>query len=148
MPKSQTSRQNQIVIRHGEKSTPVTPPPPPVQKTPVTSQHKGINVTDRAKNILITPKTEWAVIEKEQYSNQVILSSYILPMLLIGAVATFIGQGLIGTNTGFGSTAKGHYGFRFCLNVNVCRPTVVLDVAVCSSNRCALVHHLEQKRTG
>src|SRR4030095_7958605 len=30
-----------------------------------------------------------------------------LPMLLIGAVATFIGQGLIGVNTGFGgSTAN------------------------------------------
>ena len=71
-----------------------------------------MNVVDRAKNILITPKTEWAVIEKEQISNSTILMSYVLPMLLIGAVATFIGQGLIGTNTGFGgSTANVTAGF-------------------------------------
>lgn len=78
-------------------------PPPPVQ-SPVVSQRKGINVIDRAKNILITPKTEWAVIEKETYSNPIILSSYVLPMLLIGAVATFIGRGLIGVRVGFGQS--------------------------------------------
>ena len=78
-----------------------TTPPPPLPP-----QRKGINVVDRAKNILITPKPEWSVIEKEQYSNSIILTSYVLPMLLIGAVATFIGQGLIGVNTGFGSTAN------------------------------------------
>lgn len=55
---------------------------------------------------MITPKTEWGVIRKETYSNSLILTAYILPMLLIGAVATFIGQGLIGVNTGFGSTAN------------------------------------------
>src|SRR4029078_3375942 len=77
-----------------------TPPPPP---TTSTTQRKGINVVDRAKNILITPKSEWSVIEKEQFGNAVILTSYVIPILLIGAVATFIGQGLIGINTGFGS---------------------------------------------
>ncbi len=64
-----------------------------------------MNVVDRAKNILITPKTEWAVIEKETITNTTILTSYVLPMLLIGAVATFIGQGLIGVNTGFGGSS-------------------------------------------
>ena len=94
-----------------EQKAPPTPPPLPVQSS-VVSQRKGINVIDRAKNILITPKTEWAVIEKETYSNPIILSSYVLPMLLIGAVATFIGQGLIGVSTGFGgSTANITSGF-------------------------------------
>lgn len=82
------------------QSKPPVPPPPPAQR-------KGINVVDRAKNILITPNTEWGVIQKETYSNTFILTSYVLPMLLIGAVATFIGQGLIGVNIGFGgSTAN------------------------------------------
>jgi hypothetical protein len=76
--------------------------PPPAQNVPVKPAQKGINVVDRAKNILITPKTEWAVIEKETYSNNIILTSYVLPMLLIGAVATFIGQGLIGVDNGLG----------------------------------------------
>jgi len=81
------------------------PPPPPVQNTATPSQNRGINVIDRAKNILITPKTEWSVIENEKFSNPVILTSYILPMLLIGAVATFIGQGLIGVNMGLGGSS-------------------------------------------
>jgi hypothetical protein len=84
----------------------------PAQPTvPAAPPRKGINVTDRAKNILITPKTEWMVIEKETFSNTTILTSYVLPMLLIGAVATFIGQGLIGVNTGFGSSANITNGF-------------------------------------
>ncbi len=79
----------------------------PSQPASTPSVRKGINVVDRAKNILITPKTEWAVIEKESYSNNTILTSYVLPMLLIGAVAIFIGQGLIGVRVGFGqSTAS------------------------------------------
>ena len=71
--------------------------------TPPTGR-KGINVIDRAKNILITPKSEWSVVEKEQYNNTTIFMSYVLPMLLIGGVATFIGQGLIGVRVGFGQS--------------------------------------------
>jgi hypothetical protein len=84
------------------------PPPPPVQKTHTSSQNKGINVIDRAKNILITPKNEWLVVDKEQTSVSTILTSYVLPMLSIGALATFIGQGLIGQSLGAfgGSTAS------------------------------------------
>lgn len=67
-----------------------------------------MNVIDRAKNILITPKNEWGVIDKEETSVSTILTSYVLPMLSVGAVATFIGQGLIGKSLGpwGGSTAS------------------------------------------
>jgi len=89
-----------------QQTTP--PPPPPAQNTLHPSQSKGINVIDRAKNILITPKNEWLTVDKEQMSVSTILTSYILPMLSIGMVATFIGQGLIGRNLGpfGGSTAS------------------------------------------
>lgn len=81
------------------------PPVPPTFPQPVS--HKGINVVDRAKNILITPKSEWAVVDREPFSIGTILTSYILPMLIIGVVATFIGQGLIGRSVGiYGSTAS------------------------------------------
>lgn len=62
-----------------------------------------MNIVDRAKNILFTPKTEWLVVDKEQTNSTILLTSYILPMLAIGAMATFIGQGLIGENVGFGA---------------------------------------------
>src|SRR6188474_73579 len=84
----------------------------PTASTPAPSAKKGISITDRAKNILITPKAEWEVIEKETIPVQMIVGTYILPMLLIGAVATFIGQGLIGVNNGFGgNTANVTAGF-------------------------------------
>lgn len=80
--------------------------------TPASSQSSkqggGNKVIDRAKNILITPKNEWPLVDKEQTKPSVILTSYILPMLSIGAIATFIGQGLIGRSTGYygGNTAS------------------------------------------
>lgn len=84
----------------------------PKQSTPASSQSSkqsgGNKVIDRAKNILITPKNEWLLVDKEQTKPSVILTSYILPMLSIGAIATFIGQGLIGRNLGYygGNTAS------------------------------------------
>lgn len=66
-----------------------------------------MNVIERAKNILISPNTEWPVVDKEPANVAAILTSYVLPMLSIGVVATFIGLGLIGQNLPFGgSTAS------------------------------------------
>jgi Yip1 domain len=83
---------------------PAVPPPPPPP-----ASHKGINVVERAKNILLTPKNEWAIVDKETYSVGTIAASYILPMLAIGVLATFIGTGLIGVN-GFTSIKLGLIG--------------------------------------
>ncbi|MBS1631573.1 MAG: YIP1 family protein [Bacteroidetes bacterium] len=73
-----------------------TPPIPPVPPTPSTQSHKP-TIVDRARNILITPKDEWQVIDKEPANIGMILGTYVLPMCAIGGLATFIGQGLIGT---------------------------------------------------
>ena len=37
-----------------------------------------MNLVDRAKNILITPKTEWEVIKNESSSVQQIITGYVL----------------------------------------------------------------------
>ncbi len=82
----------------------------PLQPQPAAkpAASKGINVIERAKNILVTPKQEWTVVEKEETSVSTILTSYVLPMMVIGGLATFIGQGLIGKSLGpfGGSTAS------------------------------------------
>jgi hypothetical protein len=57
-----------------------------------------MNLIQRAKNILMTPKTEWEVINTETATPMSLLTSYVIPMSLIGAVAAFIGYGLIGIN--------------------------------------------------
>jgi hypothetical protein len=75
-----------------QQSVPPPPPPPPAPA----ATRSGINLVDRAKNILITPKTEWAVVDREPANVPAVLLSYVLPMLLIGAFATFLGFGLIG----------------------------------------------------
>lgn len=77
-----------------QQTTP--PPPPPVQNASISSQNRGVNIIDRAKNILITPKPEWDIIDKEHTNNFTIFTTYILPFLLIGAFASFIGFGFVG----------------------------------------------------
>lgn len=55
-----------------------------------------MNLITRVKNILVTPKTEWDVIAAEQGTVSSVLTTYVLPLSLIGAAATLIGWGLIG----------------------------------------------------
>ena len=63
-----------------------------------------MNLVDRAKNILITPKTEWEVIKNEQTSTTDLFTKYVLILALIPVIATFIGHSLIGVSLGpFGS---------------------------------------------
>jgi hypothetical protein len=56
-----------------------------------------MNLVDRAKNIIISPKTEWDVVAGEEPNVQQIMISYVLPLALIPAIAIIIGWGLIGT---------------------------------------------------
>ena len=70
-----------------------------------------MNIIERVKNILVSPKKEWDVIATEQQSLSSVLTTYVLPLALLGATATLLGWGLIGKsyNLGFfGSyTVKG-----------------------------------------
>lgn len=61
-----------------------------------------MNLVDRAKNIIITPKTEWAVIASEEPNANAIYTGYVLPFLVIDAIAAFIGHAFI--------WGAGHYG--------------------------------------
>ena len=61
-----------------------------------------MNLIDRVKNIIITPKTEWDVIDKETPDTQKILIGYVVPLVAIGAIASFIGWGLIGKSYSYG----------------------------------------------
>lgn len=52
----------------------------------------------RAKNILMTPKTGWDLISEENSGHVKLLTGYLIPLALIPAIAGFIGYGLIGYN--------------------------------------------------
>ncbi|MBP1646597.1 MAG: hypothetical protein H6Q30_42 [Bacteroidetes bacterium] len=55
-----------------------------------------MNIVERAKKIVMTPKTEWPVISSETPVIGEIMLNYVLPLALIPAVAQVIGYGLVG----------------------------------------------------
>jgi Yip1 domain len=55
-----------------------------------------MNIAERAKRIILTPKTEWPVIAAEEPNIRQIVTEYVLPLALIPAIASIIGLGLIG----------------------------------------------------
>jgi len=55
-----------------------------------------MNLVDRAKNIITTPKAEWQAVAAEEPNTQQIFVGYVLPLALIPTVANIIGWGLIG----------------------------------------------------
>lgn len=77
-----------------------------------------MSLIERVKNIIVTPKTEWDKIATEEQSMSSVITSYVLPLTLVGAVAVFIGYGLIGVDTGFlGYRIKGmNWGLYMAIN--------------------------------
>ena len=70
---------------------PTTPPPSGMPGTPV-------SLVDRAKNIIVSPKTEWPRIDAEPATIGGIYTSYVVILAAIGPIAMLIGQQLIGVN--------------------------------------------------
>ena len=55
-----------------------------------------MNLVQRAKNIILTPKAEWAVIDNEQHTVQGLYTQYVMILAAIGPVAAFIGYSIVG----------------------------------------------------
>lgn len=53
-------------------------------------------IVERAKNILLTPKTEWLTIDGENDDHKKVFMSYLLILALIPTICSFVGYGLIG----------------------------------------------------
>ncbi len=56
-----------------------------------------MNLLDRAKNIIVAPKSEWAAILAEEPNTSQIMTGYVLPLALIPAIADIIGWGVFGS---------------------------------------------------
>jgi hypothetical protein len=57
-----------------------------------------MSLTARAKHIIITPSAEWRSIGEERSTAKSLLFSYVIPLALIPAFASFIGYGFVGAN--------------------------------------------------
>jgi hypothetical protein len=61
---------------------------------------------DRIKNIILTPKTEWPVIEAEPTSIAQLYNGYVTPMAAFAAVMSFVRLSVIGVSLPFGGTLR------------------------------------------
>jgi len=52
-----------------------------------------MNIIERARQIILKPKDEWTVIDQENTSIQELITTYLIPLALIPAVASLIGYG-------------------------------------------------------
>ena len=60
-----------------------------------------MKLVERAKNILIQPKSEWGVIAAEPTSAPELYKGYIMPLAAIGPLASIIGLSLVGISLPF-----------------------------------------------
>jgi hypothetical protein len=61
-----------------------------------------MNLVERVKHILLTPRPEWEVIDAEPATMAGLYTGYIMPLAAIGPICQFIGYSLIGFRLPFG----------------------------------------------
>lgn len=61
-----------------------------------------MNLVERAKHILLTPRPEWEVIDGETTTTAALYTGYIIPLAAIGPIARVIGYSLLGVQFGVG----------------------------------------------
>lgn len=55
-----------------------------------------MELINRAKDIMFSPKIKWGVIAAEEPNSNRIIKNYVMPLTFAAAIASFIGYGLIG----------------------------------------------------
>ena len=65
-----------------------------------------MQLVQRAKNIIVTPKTEWEAIAADPTPTAAIVTGYVLPLAALAAVAGFIGMCLVGMSLPFLGTYR------------------------------------------
>lgn len=64
-----------------------------------------MNLIERVKRILLSPRTEWEVIAAEPTTTAELYKTYIAPLAAIGPIAQFIGYSVFGISV-FGTTYR------------------------------------------
>jgi hypothetical protein len=65
-----------------------------------------MNLVDRVKRILLSPRTEWEVIDAEPATLAELYTRYIMPLAAIGPLAQLIGYSVFGINVPFIGTYR------------------------------------------
>jgi uncharacterized membrane protein len=66
-------------------------------------KHQGgfMNLVERAKNIMLTPKTEWDAVAADPTPTAGLVTGYVLPLAALAAIAGFVSSAVIGTSMPF-----------------------------------------------
>lgn len=78
-----------------------------------------MNVINRAKSMILSPKTEWDVIDGEQPDNAKVITGYVLPLAGLAAIAAFIGYAFIGFDAGLFQIKGINWGIYQAINTLV-----------------------------
>lgn len=65
-----------------------------------------MNLVDRVKRILLSPRPEWVVIEAEPTTPAALYTGYIMPLAAIGPIAQIIGYSVFGITVPFMGTYR------------------------------------------
>ena len=83
-----------------------------------------MSIVERAKNICLSPTTEWPVIAAEPTTTGTLITGYVAPLAAIGAVAGFLGGSIIGQTLPFLGTYRSSFAtglvfalFSFCMAI-------------------------------
>jgi hypothetical protein len=76
-----------------------------------------MQLVQRAKNIIVTPKTEWEAIAADPTPTAAIVTGYVLPLAGVAAIAGFIGMCLVGMSLPFLGTYRMGIGWGLALAV-------------------------------
>lgn len=63
-----------------------------------------MNLVDRVKRILLSPQSEWEVIDGESTTTSALYTGYIMPLAAIGPIASVIGYSVFGIRVPFSGT--------------------------------------------
>ena len=76
-----------------------------------------MRIVERAKNIIVTPKTEWEAIAADPTPTAGIITGYVLPLAALAALAGFIGISLVGQSLPFLGTFRMGFGWGLALAI-------------------------------
>ena len=65
-----------------------------------------MNLVERAKNMMVTPRTEWDVVAAEPTQPKDVILGYVLPLAAVAAIASFISAVVIGTSVPLVGTVR------------------------------------------
>ncbi len=70
-----------------------------------------MSLVDRAKNMIVTPKTEWDAVAAQTTPDSQVIAGYVLPLAAIAAVAGLIGVSLVGMSVPLMGTVRIGFGW-------------------------------------